>query len=42
MTALFALRIALAIPPGDYMIPRPSSSQEMRSPQFAEKFKRGR
>ena len=31
----------LAIPPGDYMIPRPSSRQEMRSPQFAEKFKRG-
>ena len=31
----------LAIPPGDYMIPRPSSREEMRSPQFAEKFKRG-
>src|SRR5437899_12668599 len=31
----------LAIPPGDYMMPRPSSRQEMRSPQFAEKFKRG-
>src|SRR5207245_4126546 len=28
-------------PPGDYMMPRPSSRQEMRSPQFAEKFKRG-
>ncbi len=31
----------LAIPPGDYMMPRPSSRQEMRSPQFAEKFKKG-
>ena len=31
----------LAIPPGDYMMPRPSSRQEMRSPQFVEKFKRG-
>ncbi len=31
----------LAIPPGDYMMPRPSSTAEMRSPQFAEKFKRG-
>ena len=31
----------LAIPPGDYMLPRPSSREEMRTPQFAEKFKRG-
>ena len=31
----------LTIPPGDYMIPRPASREEMRSPQFAEKFKRG-
>jgi len=31
----------LAIPPGDYMMPRPSSRQDMRSPQFVEKFKRG-
>ena len=31
----------LAIPPGDYMLPRPSSTQEMRSPEFAEKVKRG-
>src|SRR5437867_11651621 len=31
----------LAIPPGDYMMPRPSSRQEMRSPQYAEKFKKG-
>ena len=31
----------LAIPPGDYMMPRPSSSQEMRSPEFLDKMKRG-
>ncbi len=31
----------LAIPPGDYMIPRPSSRADMRSPEFAEKMKRG-
>ena len=31
----------LAIPPGDYMIPRPGSREEMRSPEFAEKLKRG-
>jgi len=31
----------LSIPPGDYMMPRPSSRQEMRSPQFVEKFKKG-
>jgi len=31
----------LAIPPGDYMVPRPSSREEMRSPTFLEKFKRG-
>jgi hypothetical protein len=31
----------LAIPPGDYMIPRPSSREEMRSPEFAEKMKKG-
>jgi len=30
-----------AIPPGDYMIPRPSSRQEMSSPEFAEKMKKG-
>jgi hypothetical protein len=30
-----------AIPPGDYMVPRPSSSQEMRSPEFDEKLKQG-
>jgi len=31
----------LAIPPGDYMIPRPSSRQEMTSPEFAAKRKAG-
>jgi hypothetical protein len=37
---LDALR-PLAIPPGDYMAPRVLSMQEMRSPEFAEKLKRG-
>jgi hypothetical protein len=31
----------LAIPPGDYMVPRPSSTEEMRSPAFLEKVKQG-
>ena len=31
----------LAIPPGDYMIPRCETSQEMRSPEFAEKLRQG-
>lgn len=31
----------LAIPPGDYMVPRPSSRQEMASPEFADKVKQG-
>src|SRR5437764_11724080 len=31
----------LAIPPGDYMMPRPESSEQMRSPAFVEKFKKG-
>jgi hypothetical protein len=31
----------LAIPPGDYLIPRPSSREEMRSPEFDEKMKKG-
>jgi hypothetical protein len=35
-----ALR-SFAIPPGDYMIPRPSSMEEMRGPAFAEKVKQG-
>jgi len=32
---------SLAIPPGDYMIPRPMSTAEMKSPEFAEKVKQG-
>jgi hypothetical protein len=32
---------ALAIAPGDYMIPRPSSMGEMKSPAFQEKMKQG-
>jgi hypothetical protein len=31
----------LAIPPGDYMVPRPSSTEELRSPAFLEKVKQG-
>jgi hypothetical protein len=31
----------LAIPPGDYMVPRCSSRADMRSPEFAEKMKKG-
>ena len=31
----------LAIPPGDYFMPRPASRQDMGSPEFAEKMKRG-
>lgn len=31
----------LAIPPGDYMIPRPASTQDLRSPEFAEKMNKG-
>ena len=31
----------LALAPGDYMIPRPSSRQEMQSPEFAAKMKAG-
>jgi hypothetical protein len=30
-----------AIPPGDYMIPRPASAAELRSPEFVEKLKQG-
>ena len=30
-----------AIPPGDYMVPRPSSTKEMKSPEHAEKLKKG-
>ena len=31
----------LAIPPGDYMVPRPSNRNDMRSSEFAEKLKKG-
>lgn len=31
----------LAIPPGDYMVPRPARREDMRSPEFAEKLKNG-
>src|SRR5882672_11125774 len=31
----------LAIPPGDYMVPRPSSREELASPAFLEKMKQG-
>jgi hypothetical protein len=36
----YALR-PLAIPPGDYGIPRPSGMAEMKSPAFAEKMRQG-
>jgi hypothetical protein len=35
-----ALR-AFSIPPGDYLIPRPANRQELRSPEFSEKMKKG-
>ena len=31
----------LAIPPGDYMVPRPASQQDMKSPEFADKLRKG-
>ncbi len=31
----------LAIPPGDYMVPRVSNMKEMQSPEFLEKMKKG-
>jgi hypothetical protein len=31
----------LGIPPGDYMVPRCNTHAEMRTPEFAEKLKRG-
>jgi len=31
----------LAIPPGDYMVPRASSMKEMQAPEFTEKLKKG-
>jgi hypothetical protein len=38
--ALEALR-SFDIPPGDYMAPQAATMQEMRSAEFAEKFKKG-
>jgi hypothetical protein len=35
-----ALR-GLAIPPGDYLVPRPASREDLRSPAFIEKMSRG-
>ena len=32
---------AHAVPPGDYMMPRPSSMKEMSSPEFLEKRRQG-
>src|SRR5574341_674035 len=29
------------IPPGEYLVPRASGMQEMRSPEFTEKLKKG-
>ncbi len=29
------------IPPGDYMVPRPSSSQDLKSPEYKEKVNKG-
>src|SRR5690348_9276009 len=31
----------VGIPPGDYMMPRPESTEQMRAAAFAEKFKKG-
>jgi len=30
-----------AVPPGDYMVPRPASMQDMKSPEFSEKLRQG-
>lgn len=37
---LDALR-PIGVPPGDYLMPRPASTAEMKSPAFLEKMKRG-
>lgn len=39
-TVMDALR-PLAIPPGDYCVPRPATRADMRSPEFVEKMKKG-
>jgi hypothetical protein len=31
----------LNLPPGDYVMPRPASSQDMKSPEYQEKLKQG-
>jgi hypothetical protein len=31
----------LAIPPGDYMVPRPKTAADLKSPEFAEKMAQG-
>jgi hypothetical protein len=31
----------LAIPPGDYMVPRPATREDMRSPEFKERVRKG-
>src|ERR1039457_4595121 len=31
----------LAIPPGDYMVPRPADMKDMKSTEFAEKMNKG-
>ncbi|GBD32690.1 hypothetical protein HRbin33_01664 [bacterium HR33] len=38
--ALAALR-ALSLPPGDYALPKPASSAELKSPEFQEKMRQG-
>jgi hypothetical protein len=40
-TAVMDALRPLAIPPGDYFVPRAGSMAEMRSPEFAERTKRG-
>lgn len=30
-----------AVPPGDYLLPRPRDMEQMRSPEFAERMKQG-
>ena len=30
-----------AVPPGDYLLPRPRNMEQMRSPEFAERMKQG-